>query len=90
MKTILFFLSFPVYADFYMDANISVHNVNYDSFHHYNKKNGTLHKISPILGGFEIGYEKNGKSIFFRHDSGINQKDTGLNTIGFKMRLFGK
>jgi len=88
MKTLLFLLSFPVYADFYMDAHLSVHNGEYDSFSQYSKKHRTVHKISPILAGFEIGYEKNGKSIFFRHDSSLKQTDTGLNMLGIKVRVF--
>jgi len=88
MKILLFLLSFPVYADFYMDVNLSIHNGEYDSFSQYSKKHRTVHKISPILAGFEIGYEKNGKSIFFRHDSSLKQTDTGLNMIGIKVRIF--
>ena len=88
MKYLIFFLSFPVCADFYMDANISIHDGDYDSFSQYDKKHRTVHKISPILAGFEIGYEEDGKSIFFRHDSSLKQTDTGLNMIGIKVRLF--
>jgi len=88
MRYLLLLLSFPVYADFYTDAYIGIHNGEYDSFSQYSKKNRAVHKISPILAGFEIGYEKNGKSIFFRHDSSLKQTDTGLNTIGIKIRIF--
>ena len=90
MKYLLLIISFPVYADFYTYVSFGLHNGEYDSFSQYRKDSRTVHKISPIIGTVEIGYEKNGRSIFFRHDSSLKQTDTGLNMIGFKIRLFGK
>jgi len=45
--------------------------------------------ISTLIGEAELEYEfSNGTKIFFRHNSSMQQNDTGLNMIGIKARLF--
>lgn len=84
MKYLIFFLSFSVSADTYLDLGIEFHN-NRDSFW---QRDGV--PIQNPIGTVELGYEKDNYSIYYRHHSSIPQEDTGLNTIGIKFRVLGK
>lgn len=84
---IVFFIAGASEAGTYLDVGIGIHNGEFDSFSQYRKDTRTVHKISPIIGTIEWGYEFDNISVFFRHDSSLKQTDTGLNMIGVKIRL---
>lgn len=68
----------------HMDFGLAYHDPKLDSFEQKDKTN-----ISNLIGEVELSYEwENGTSIFIRHNSSVQQEDTGLNMIGIKARLF--
>ena len=70
-------------AELHMDFGLLYHDQEFDSFKQDDDS------ISSIIGEVELSYEfENGSSIFIRHLSSTQQRDTGLNTIGIKARLF--
>lgn len=79
---ILLLFSFPVYADFYIDVGLEIYNEKKDSFW---QRDGI--PIENPIGTIEVGYELEKVSLFFRHASSIQQKDTGFNAVGIKIRL---
>jgi len=78
----LLLLCSSVQAGPYIDLSLEIHNEKKDSFW---QRDGI--PIDNAIGGIELGYEYKGYSVFLRHLSSLNQKDTGLNTIGIKVRL---
>ena len=86
MKILLFTLTLlfcsSAQADLYIDAGAEAHLETNDSFY---QKNGE--PIKNPIGFIEMGYEYNQYSVFARHSSSMQQEDSGLNTIGFKIRM---
>ena len=83
MKYLIFLLlSFSAQADGYIDLSIEAHAETYDSFYQSNGE-----PIRNLIGGIEVGYEFDNYSIFVRHISSVQQEDTGLNTLGIKIRM---
>jgi len=87
--TIILFLALLVFGQpraegLHLDFGLGYHNPKFDSF---KQKDGT--DISNLIGEVELSYElKSGTSIFIRHNSSMQQDDTGLNLIGIKARIF--
>ena len=81
---LLLMLTSPTYASSYMEWSLEAHDENRDSFRQIGGES-----IRNILGSVELGYtfDKN-KSIYIRHTSSVEQADTGLNTIGLKVRVW--
>ena len=68
----------------HMDLGVAYHDPEEDSFEQKDKTN-----ISNLIGEAELSYEwENGTIIFIRHNSSLQQMDSGLNMIGIKARLF--
>ena len=80
---LLLLLASPVQADIYLDVAAEVHQETKDSFYQ-----STGEPITNFIGMVEVGYEWDNKSVFFRHMSSVQQEDVGLNTIGFKVRVW--
>ena len=80
----LLLLSTQANAGLYIDLSAEVHNKYNDSFI---QNDGT--PIENIIGSVELGWEFDIKpiSIFIRHSSSMQQEDTGLNSIGVKVRI---
>lgn len=81
-------LAWNAQADDYLDVGFGIHDGEFDTFSHYNKKTRTVHKLSPVIYFFEWGYETKDGAIFLRHESDSEKVDTGLTMIGIKVRLF--
>ena len=80
---LLFFVSCSA-EGFHLDFGLGYHDTKFDSF---KQKDGT--DISNLIAEAELSYEwKNGTKVILRHNSGVEQKDTGLNMIMIKARLF--
>lgn len=76
--------SFNIQADTYVDLAMEYHDKTKDSFY---QRNGEV--IQNAIGVVEVGYEfKEQYSIYFRHQSSVQQKDTGLNVVGVKVRIW--
>lgn len=82
MKYLIFFLSFPALAEPYVDLSLEVHDKQRDSFW---QKDGV--PIDNTIGSIELGYEYKNYSIFLKHSSSTQQRDSGLNTLGIKVRI---
>jgi len=72
-----------VQAEPYVDLALEYHDKSKDSFYQR-----TGEQIQNAIGVVEIGYEVNKYSLYFRHQSSVQQKDTGFNVIGLKVRVW--
>lgn len=81
--TTLVLLSFSVQSEIYLDLSAEIHDKNYDSFYQRNGEH-----IKNFIGSVELGYEFEKYSVFIKHSSSVQQEDTGLNTIGIKIRIY--
>jgi len=79
----LLLISSSVQADAYIDLAIEYHDKSKDSFY---QRNGE--QIQNAIGVVEIGYEIDKYNLYFRHQSSVQQKDTGLNSVGIKVRIW--
>ena len=86
ISLILWFLLYQVTVaeGLHLDAGIAYHDEEKDSFI---QRDGT--DISNLIGEVELSYEwENGTRLSLRHNSSMQQLDTGLNMIILKARLF--
>lgn len=88
MKYLILLLSMPVYADFYVDIGVGIHDKYTDSFVNYHLYSNTIDDIKNPIGLVDIGYEFKEVTISFIHLSSMQQEDTGLNMIMIKKRIF--
>lgn len=78
---IIFLISFSVRAEIYLDLGLEIHHSK-DSFW---QRDGV--EIKNPIGTIELGYEMDDYSIYYRHQSSMQQEDYGLNVLGIKVRL---
>ena len=78
-------------ADWYMDVGVMVHHSD-DTWHEVDFRDGRapfVQKIENPIGLVEVGVRIKRVTLFAHHTTSVQMKDTGINAVGVKYRLFG-
>ena len=89
---LLMLTSTPVLAvEWYLDAGVMIHHSD-DTWHevdYVDSQAPFVQKIINPIGLLEFGVKYKRVTLFVHHTTSMQMKDTGINAVGFKYRLFG-